>query len=71
MFLENDWQDLNAQVVCTRRQKKFEIRNLSTYKIGNNILSNRLSCLNKKIDLDSLNLPFNSYKMMCKKLFLS
>ena len=71
MIPENDWLELNSQIVCTGRQKLFEIRNLSTYKVGNNILSNRLSCLNKKLDLDMLNLPFNSYKILCKKIFLS
>ena len=71
MIPENDWLEVNSQIVCTRRQKYFEIHNLSTYKVGNNILSNRLSCLNKKIDLDLLNLPFNSFKIHCKRLFLS
>ena len=71
MIPENDWQDLNSQMINTSRQKLFEIHNQSNYKVGNNILSNRLSCLNKKIELDTLNLPFNSFKILCKKMFLS
>ena len=40
------------------------------YKIGNNILSNRFIILNGKIKYDWLNLPFNSFKLKCKELFL-
>ena len=69
-FPVNDWLDLNFQMINTRRQKLFEIQNLSVYKVGNNTLSYRLSCINKRIELDSLNLSFNSYKILCKKIFL-
>ena len=65
-----DWLDLNFQLITTRRQQNFEIQNLSNYKIGNNILSNRLSCLNRKITLDMLNLPFESFKLKCKDVLL-
>ena len=54
----------------TSRQTHFEIRNCSVYKVGNNILSNQLSCLNRKIQFDFLNLPFETYKIKCKSLFL-
>ena len=65
-----DWLDLNFQIINTRRQVNFEVQNHSTYKVGNNILSNRLSILNKKITLDMLNLSLKSYKIKCKALFL-
>ena len=65
-----DWLDLNFQLIITSRQQNFEIQNCSNYKIGNNILSNRLSCLNKKITLEMLNLPFESFKLKCKDVFL-
>ena len=65
-----DWLDLNFQIVNTSRQVNFEVQNHSTYKVGNNILSNRLSILNKKITLDMLNLSLESYKIKCKALFL-
>lgn len=71
MIPENDWCDLNLQIVNTRRQKFFEIQNTSSYKVGNNILCNRLSCLNGKIELNLLNLSLDSYKVKCKELFLS
>ena len=65
-----DWLDLNFQIVNTSRQAKFEVQNRSAYKVGNNILSNRLSILNKQITLDMLNLSLESYKLKCKALFL-
>ncbi len=42
----------------------------TVYKVGNNILSNQLSCLNRKLQLDFLNLPFETNKIKCKNLFL-
>ena len=67
---KRDWLNLNFQMLNTSRQIHFEIRNCSVYKVGNNILSNRLTCLNRKIPLDFLNLPFETYKIKCKNLFL-
>ena len=71
MIPRKDWVDLNFQITNTSRQTLFEIRNDSNFKVGNNILCNRLSCLNKKIELNMLNIPLNSYKIMCKEMFLS
>ena len=65
-----DWLDLNFKMIQTSRQKLFEITNSSAYKVGNNILSNRLSCINKRITLDMLNLSIESYKIRCKAEFL-
>ena len=67
---KRDWLDLNFQMINTSRQIYFEIQNHSGYKIGNNILPNRFSCLNKKITLDMLNLPVETYKIKCKRMFL-
>ena len=66
-----DWLDLNFQMINTSRQTLFEIQNCAVYKVGNNILSNRLSSLNRKVQLDLLNLPFETYKIKCKNIFLS
>jgi hypothetical protein len=68
---KRDWIDLNFQMINTRTQLAFETRNTSNYKVGNNNQSNRLSSLNKKIQLEDLNLPFKSYKIMCKMMFLN
>ena len=68
---EKDWLDLNFKMICTSRQTKFEITNDSNYRVGNNILSNRLSCVNKKIPLEMLNLTIEAFKIRCKNMFLS
>ena len=52
---KRDWIDLNFQMINTSRQTSFETQNHSVYKVGNNILSNRLTCINKKVTLDMLN----------------
>jgi hypothetical protein len=56
---KRDWTDLNFQMINTSRQTSFEVLNQSVYKVGNNILSNRLACINKKkspLPLTMLNL---------------
>ena len=53
---QKDWIDPNFQLINTQRQMFFEISNQARFKVGNNILSNGLSSLNKKITLDLLNL---------------
>ena len=70
MISNRDWLDLNFQMINTSRQTLFEIQSRAVYKVGNNILTNRLSCLNRKIRLDFLNLSFETYKIKCKNLFL-
>ena len=67
---KEDWLDLNFQMLTNRRQTYFEIQNNSRYKIGNNILPNRFTCLNKKIELNMLNLAIVPYKIKCKNMFL-
>ena len=52
---------------CCRTVKFVDTR---SYKIGKNILSNQLVILNGKINLEWLNLPFESYKIKCKNLLL-
>jgi hypothetical protein len=65
---KRDLIDLNFQMMNTRRQLSFETRNTSNYKVGNNILSKRQSSLNEMIQLQDLNLPFESYKIKCKMM---
>jgi hypothetical protein len=69
-ILKRDWLDLNFQMINMNWQTLFEIQNCSVYKVGNNILSNRSSCVNRKLQLEFLNLPFETYKIKCKSLFL-
>ena len=65
-----DWLKLNFNQVQTTRQKSFECIGDANYKIGKNILSNRLCNINKKIPLNWLNQSISTYKVHCKKLFL-
>ena len=65
-----DWVALNFDQSTSRRQRFFNITPSGNYKIGNNILSNRLSVLNNKIELDWLNQSLQSFKITCKKIFL-
>ena len=67
---KRDWLDLNLQMVNTSRQTNFEIQNHSVYKVGNNILSNRLTCINKKVPLNILNLDIGPFKVICKNMLL-
>jgi hypothetical protein len=66
-----EWVALNFNQIFTSRQTMFVITSNQNYRVGNNILSNRFSILNKRIPLDWLNLSNNSYKIKCKSLFLS
>ena len=67
---KEDWLDLNFKMIHTSRQTHFEIIKSSNYKVGNNILSNHLTCLNKKIPLEMLNLTIENFKIRCKNMFL-
>ena len=58
-----EWLHLNTQQNFNSRVTKFLISNSGKFKIGNNILTNRLTCLNNKIELDWLNLSLNSFKI--------
>jgi hypothetical protein len=70
MIPKRDWLELNFKIINTSRQQFFEVQSGSVYKVGKNILVNRLSCLNRKIELNVLNLPIESFKVVCKKRFL-
>ena len=67
---KKDWLDLNFKIIHTSRQIYFEISSNPSYRVGNNILSNRLSCINKKVPLNDLNLSVEAFKVKCKTLFL-
>jgi len=57
-------------MIHTSRQISFETQNHSVYKVGNNILSNRLTCINKKVPLNMLNLDIGPFKVTCKNMLL-
>ena len=57
-------------IICTRRQIKFEVVRSNNCKIGMNTLSNKFYYITKMIGLDSLNLTFVHYKKIMKIQFL-
>ena len=67
----SDWVRLNFQQTLTSRQTNFIILKNNNYKIGNNLICNRLSLLNNKIPLKWLTLTLETFKMKCKAKFLN
>jgi hypothetical protein len=65
-----DWAKLNFQSIYTSRQTNFDAHRLSNYKIGNNILTNKLVCVRSMIQLDFFNLAYLSFKFKMKNIFL-
>ena len=64
-----DWVDLNFQQIFNQRNTTLNFVNTSNYKVGQNILCNRLTCLNNKIEQNWLNISKESFKIKCKNLF--
>ena len=63
-------KNVNLNNIQTARQTEFVTQRTNRLKIRMNILSNMFYYLNGKIEQDWLNLPFGSFKVKCKKLFL-
>ena len=70
-YPEMDWLALNFQQTTTQRQTNFKILRNNSYKIGNNILTNRLHVLNNKIELNDLNKSLSSFKVLYKSKLLA
>ena len=66
----SDWVKLNFQQTLTSRQVNFKISQTNKYKIGLNLIGNRLTVLNNKIPLKWLFLSIKSFKLKCKERFL-
>ena len=58
------------QIICTRRQLKFQVFKNNTSKIGMNTTANKLFHVNNLIGLDMLNLSYVHFKKMSKIQFL-
>ena len=67
----DDWIDMNFHQSFNNRCTKFRIFDESSLRIGKNILTNRLTLINNQIEYDWLNKTEVSYKVACKKLFLT
>ena len=66
-----DWLDLFTNQTFNTRNGNTHFVDTSTYKIGKNIISNRLNLINDQIKYEWLNLDLNHFKLKCKSLFLS
>ena len=67
---QTDWIELNLDQILTSRQKHFKSIKNNNYIVGGNLLSTRLSVLNRKVLLDDLNLRLASYKVKYKQILL-
>ena len=67
----DEWIHFNLNLINTSRQRTFMISRSNNSRIGMNATCNKFVHLNGKIPLDWLNLSFDSFKIKCKKLFLS
>ena len=58
------------QIICTRRQSRFQIIRNCNNKIGCNTTANKLYHMNNLLELKWLNLTFLQFKRLAKSLFL-
>ena len=63
-----DWLLFTNQIISSGRQQQFDILRLNNYKIGLNILANKLYYLKSQINLDLLNLSLPAFKKEMKIL---
>ena len=49
-IMTEDWQDMNVQQNFNARNPNFHINDFSKLKVGKNIISNRLTCLNNELE---------------------
>ena len=59
-----------SNIICPRRQLKFEIFRNNISKIGMNMLANKFYHISKQISLDALNLTFIHFKRLMKFQFM-
>ena len=67
---ENEWLLLNFDQIIIGRQSGFIAIKTYNYHFGLHI-NNRFHVINGSISLDWLNLPVNSFKLVCKRMFLN
>ena len=68
-----DFETWSRMVGTVRRSSILDHISIKSniYKVGINSLANRLSVLNYKIPLSWLNMSMNTFKIKCKRLFLT
>ena len=65
-----DWVDLNFQQVFSGRSRTFNFAKTNNYKVGLNLICNRFHSINGKIDYSWMEESFESFKLLCKRMFL-
>ena len=65
-----DWIDLNFQQSFNQRDHNFKFYSTNNYRVGCNNICNRMSILNGKLPLSSVDMSFNSFKILCKQTLL-
>ena len=68
--MSDDWVDLNNQQNFNGRNPNVQIFIRSNYKVGKNLLVNRLKTLTNLIKYEWLNESYESFKVKCKNLLL-
>ena len=66
-MINDDWVDLNNQQNFNERSNFVQIFDTSSLKIGRNIIMNRMTCLNRSIKYDWLNMSLIGYKLKVKE----
>ena len=68
--MTHEWQSLFFNQSFNNRALNANFIDTSKYKIGKNLIENRLTFLNNKITYDMLNMEYPSYKIKCKEMFI-
>ena len=66
----DEFIQLNFKAKLNRRLQHYNFLKVQNYSVGNNILLNRMCCLNNIIPYSMTNESYLSYKIKCKNLFL-
>ena len=66
-----EWYALNFNQILSSRQTNFKIAKTNRLKVGLNALANRLFILNEQVPLIWLGGGFETFKVKCKKLFVT
>ena len=66
-----EWIFLNFNIILTSRQTNFFAMKGNNKRVGLNAISNRFYILNNRIPLNSLNMSIDTYKVHCKRIFLT
>ena len=66
--MSDDWVDLNLQQNFNGRLENVQIFDNSRIRVGKNIMMNRLTITNNKIDYKMPNLSKDTNKLKCKNI---